>query len=671
MDKEKAKKRIKQLASELKKHNRLYYVDNSPVITDAEYDKLYSELLHLEAEYPEFAIEDSPTKRVGSDLAGNFKAVRHISPMLSMDNTYSHDQIRDFDKRVKKILAAQDVEYAAELKIDGVSVNMLYENGRFLSGATRGDGESGDDISKNLKTIKDIPWDIPKIKGRNPPKLLEVRLEAYMPRKWFEILNKEREENNEQIFKNPRNACAGSLKLLDAAETGKRHLSVFAWGVGAFKGFDFKKHSEALDYLKDAGFKVNPHRKVCKNISEVIEYCGEWKDERAKLDYDIDGMVIKVNSLEGQRILGVRTKSPRWIIAYKFPAEQAMTKLLDVHTQVGRTGIITPVAIMSPVNISGSTVSRATLHNFDEIKRLGVKIGDNVYIEKSGEIIPKVIRVDVDKRTGKEKDIIEPVRCPACNSLLHKDLEEVALRCDNVRCSAQLKQKIIHFASRDAMDIKGLGKSLAGVLVDKNMVKDFSDIYSLTAGQIQNIERFADKSSSNLVEAINKSKKNDIYRLIYGLGIRHIGIHAAWILANRYHSIGALKKETIESLMENNEIGEVMAESIYSFFRTAENVKVLDNMEKLGVRMEEASLDAGSGILSGKTVVVTGTLESYSRNEIEELIRKLGGNPSGSVSKKTDFLLYGKEAGSKLNKARSLGVKVIDENEFKKMIGEK
>jgi len=670
MDRAKAKKNIDRLRKEIRKHNGLYYRDNSPKISDAEYDRLFEKLKDLEHEFPEFITPDSPTRSVGSDAVDSFKSIRHVSQMLSMDNTYSPDEIRSFDERVRKNLKAKDVEYAVELKIDGVSVNLTYRDGMFLSGATRGDGQKGDDITKNLRTIRQIPASFKCTKDMIP-NLIEIRGEAYMPRKKFSGLNGQREKDGQALFANPRNACAGSLKLLDPREVAKRKLSMFVWGIGHVEGMKFKKHSDVMDYLRTAGFNVNPHFKVCPDIEDAIKYCRSWRDKRQGLDYDTDGMVIKVNSLGAQNDLGATSRAPRWIIAYKFPAERAVTKLLDVRFQIGRTGAITPVAIMKPVRISGSTVSRSTLHNFDEIQRLGVKIGDYVTIEKSGEIIPKVISVIKEKRSGLEKDIKAPVKCPSCGSRLHRDTDGVLLRCDSMACRAQIKQKIIHFASRNAMDIKGMGTSITDMFVEKGLINDISDIYRLKKEDILKLERFAQKSADNLIKAIEKSKSNDLHRLVFGLGIRHVGTKAAWILANRYGSIEAIKMAGIDDLEAIQDIGAVMAESIYEFFRTKENVGVLDSLKRSGVSMEMEKAVSKDTAISGKTIVVTGSLEFFTRQEIEDVIIRMGAKASSSVSRNTDLVVKGKDPGTKLKKALSLGVKIIDEDEFKRIIGVK
>ena len=669
MKRDTARKKIEGLRKKINKHNKLYYVENKPEIPDAEYDRLYKELERLEKEFPEFITPDSPTQRVGEEAIEGFVTVKHLSPMLSMDNTYSHEELREFDKRVKKGLKGQKIEYAVELKIDGVSVVLLYKQGKFLRGATRGDGIKGDDISNNVKTVKSVPMGFPSKKAKIPS-IIEIRGEAYMTKAGFEKLNKDRIKKKETLFANPRNACAGSLKLLNSRITQNRHLDMWIWGIGHFEGVKLDTHYEVLEYLKKSGFRVNHNYKLCPSIEDVIKYCDSWQDKKEPLDYEIDGMVIKVNSLKQQEALGRTTKSPRWMIAYKFPAEKVLTKLLKVKMQVGRTGIITPVAIMKPVRVSGTTVSRATLHNFDEIRRLDIRIGDYIYIEKSGEIIPKVLRVSKEKRRGKPTPIKVPRVCPSCASPLHRDPEEVAIRCDSVACPAQLKKNLLHYVSKNAMDIEGMGDAIVDMLVDKKMIKDFSDIYRLKFDNIKRLERFADKSARNLIEAIEKSKSNDVHRLIFGLGIRHVGTRAAWILASGFGSLDKIKNTSRENFTNINEIGPVMAESIYDFFKTPKNIEIIKKLKLAGVKIEQ-KIRLKKSPLKEKTIVVTGTLEGYTRQAIEGLIRTLGGNVSSSVSKNTDFLLCGKEPGSKFEKAGALGVKIINEKEFKRMIGEK
>ena len=666
MDKPDVKKQIEKLRDSIRSNDHKYFAKNKPEITDFEYDRLYRELKGLEEKFPEFVTPDSPTRRVSEKPLSGFCHVRHAISMLSMDNTYSHQELRDFDKRMRKNLGKEKYEYTVEFKIDGVSVSLRYENGDFTVGATRGDGVTGDDVTQNLKTIKSIPLRVSSAK-KKPPALLEVRGEVFMPKGRFAKLNSEREKRGDELFANPRNASAGSLKLLDSRVTAGRCLDIFIWGLTQCEGRDFEKHDESLDYLRALGLKVIPHVKRCKNIGEAIEYCDEWQKKREKLDYEIDGMVVKINTLAQQKKLGRTAKSPRWMIAYKFPAEKALTKLIDVRIQVGRTGAVTPVAILKPVHISGSTVSRATLHNFDEIHRLDVKINDMVYVEKSGEIIPKILSVAREKRTGAEKTIRVPLKCPSCGAPLYKEESEVALRCNNIACPASIKQKILHFASRNAMDIEGLGISLVEQLVESRMVRNYADLYFLKFEDIKKLERFAEKSAKNVIDAIEKSKSRDLARLIFALGIQHVGQKAAWTLAAKFGSLTKLAKESRESLTAVNEIGPVMAESIVNFMKNRKNREVLEELEKANVKAEMPK-SARRAVLKGKTFVITGALKSYTRQGAEELIRSLGGNTSSGVSKNTDFLVLGEEHGSKLEKARKLGIKTINENEFKKMI---
>ena len=667
MTKPDVKKEIEKLREEIRQHDYLYYVEDKPRLTDQEYDRLYRSLKDLEEANPELVTPDSPTRRVGGQPSKGFPTVKHIVPMMSLDNTYSADEIREFDERVRKNLKGEKVEYTVELKFDGVSASLSYRDGKWMQGSTRGDGVEGDDVSNNLRTIRSIPLifrkDVKKIPG-----LIEVRGEVYMTKKALERLNGEKGRAGEEPFANPRNAAAGSLKLLDPKIVATRGLDIFIWGIGHYEGIDFTTHAQVLGYLKDAGFKVNPHYKVCGTIEEVIDYCNSFEDKRDKFDFEIDGMVLKVNDLAQQKRLGATAKSPRWAIAYKFPAEKALTDVEDIIVGVGRTGAITPVAVLKPVHLSGTTVSRASLHNFDEIARLDVRIGDKVYVEKSGEIIPKVINVAREKRTGREKPFSIPAKCPACGSKLVRVHEEVALRCENAGCPAQIKEMVLHFASRDAMDIAGMGEATVRELVDSALIKDYGDIYYLKLAEVEELERMAEKSAANLIEAIADSKSRDLNRLIYGLGIRHVGEHAAWVLANRFDSVDRLQHASQEELAEVPEMGPVMAESVYNFFRNKENLRIMKKLKDAGVRMTQAFQKADTGPLAGKAVVITGTLKSFSRSEAEEAVRKAGGNPSSSVSKNTDFVVVGEEPGSKVDKAKALGVKIIGEEDLKKLI---
>jgi len=667
MDNKETRERITKLRELIEYHDRKYFVENAPEIPDRRYDKLYRELGGLEEKFPEFRTPDSPTARLGEKPAEGFKSVRHARPMLSMDNTYSREELESFDERVKKNLGKEKYEYAVEFKIDGVSVSLTYTNGKFTRGATRGNGTVGDDVSFNLKTIRSIPLNLSR-KSAKVPSQIEVRGEVFMTRKWFDRLNEEREERGEDLFANPRNASAGSLKLLDPRVTAKRHLDIFIWGAGEYTGVDIKVHDELLKFLKKLGLKVIPHAERCVDIKEVIKLCDRWQKKSGELDYAIDGMVVKVNSLDQQRKLGRTSKSPRWMIAYKFPAEKALTQILDVKVQVGRTGAVTPVAILKPVHISGTTVSRATLHNFDEIKRLDVKIRDKVFIEKSGEIIPKILSVAREKRTGRETAIKVPVKCPSCGAPLSRDSGGVALRCDNTSCAAQIKQNILHFASRNAMDIEGLGESVVQQLVEKGLVRDYADLYYLRSEDVKKLERFADKSARNIIDALEKSKQNELDRLVFALGIRHVGRKAAWTLASKFGSLREVAKQSARSLTAINEVGPVMADSITSFFGNQKNREVLEKLKMARVRTTMA-VSKEKAVLEGKNFVVTGALKNYTRQGIEELIRRLGGNASSVAGKNTDFLVLGEDPGSKLAKAKKLGIKMINEDEFKKLIG--
>ena len=661
---ERPEEKIDKLINLLNYYNYKYYVENNPVVSDYEYDKLYHQLLELEKKYPQFIKPYSPTQRVGGQPLKEFKTVQHKIPMLSIDNTYSSDELIEFDKRVKRMADVEYVDYVVELKYDGVAVSLIYEDGKFTLGASRGDGFRGDDITENLKTVKTLPLSIPYKKP------IEVRGEVYMRKDDFEKLNREREKNGEQLFANPRNATAGSLKLLDSKEVAKRNLQLFVYQ--GIVGNDFETHWDVMNFLKELGFPVSPHMKHAENIKEVIDYCNEWEEKRFSLPYNIDGMVVKVNSLSLQEKLGTTTKSPRWVVAYKFPAEQVSTIIKDVTVQVGRTGTLTPVAILEPVEISGTIVSRATLHNFDEIKRLGVKIGDRVFVEKGGEIIPKIVKVIPEARDGDEKDIPVPEKCPVCGNPVIKDTGEVAIRCPNVRCPAQVKERIIHFASKNAMDIEGLGEQWVNIFVDKGLLSDYGDIYYLKYENLINLERMGDKSVKNLLNAIKDSKNRPLSRLIFALGIRYIGTHASEILAENFSSIDHLAEATFDQLSSIDEIGPVMAESIVEFFKNEENLRVIEKLKKAGVKTsrEEKEIEK-KDVLSGLTFVITGTLKNYTRDEITDYIKSLGGKVSSSVSKKTDYIICGEEPGSKLQRGKQLGIKIISEEEFEQLVKER
>jgi len=660
------KKRIEQLRDKIRRHDYLYYVLNQPQISDRQYDKLFAELKVLEQEHPELITPDSPTQRVSERPLEGFATVRHKVPMLSMDNTYNADELRAFDDRVYKQLGSRDYDYVIELKIDGLAISLRYEDGRLITAATRGDGEVGDDVTANVRTIKAIPLVL--FDGRDIPAVLEVRGEVYMPTKSFIQLNKQRAEAGEPVFANPRNAAAGSLKLLDARITAQRNLSFFAYAVGEVSKSLAENHYQTLQKFKNLGLPVNPHIKRAKDVDEALDICLSWSQKRLELDYKIDGMVIKVNRFDQRDILGATGRAPRWCISYKFPAERAQTVIESIDVQVGKSGILTPVANLTPVQLSGTTVKRASLHNFDELRRLDARCGDTVLIEKAGEIIPQVIEVKKDLRPEGAATFKIPKKCPICGSEVVKDEEGVYIRCINPDCMGQLKERLRYFAGRDQMDIEHLGTSLIEQLVETGLVKNFADLYKLQKSQLAALERMAEKSAANVIEAIEKSKSRPLWRLVAALGIRHIGGQSAQILAEHFGSLEALRNADKEALETIDQIGPSMAESVYEYFRNQQNRAVIDELLAAGVKTERPKKVKVTGKLAGKTVVVTGALEKFARRQVEQAIKQAGGKPSSSVSKKTDFVLAGKEPGSKLEKALQLGIKVINEKQFLEML---
>jgi len=670
MNRAAAKKRIAELRDQIHRYDHLYHVEAKSEISDFEYDKLYAELKTLEEQFPGLITPDSPTQRGSGQPLKEFKSVRHAVPMMSLDNTYSLDELRAFDNRVHRLLPDEKVEYVLEPKIDGVSITVRYEDGQLAVGATRGDGTTGDDITANLKTIRAIPL---QLHGKGLPKQLEVRGEAYIPVEDFKKLNAAREKAGEPLFQNPRNTAAGSLKQLDPATVAKRPLKAIFYAVA--DGGQFKKQSDVLEALKKFDFPTHRYWWICKDIEEVIARAGELQKLEEKLPFEIDGAVIKVNNLDQWKRLGTTAKAPRFAIAYKYSHEQAQTKLKDITIQVGRTGTLTPVAELEPVFLAGSTISRATLHNEEEIKRKDIRIGDTVIIEKAGEVIPAVIGFVKEKRPQNAKpfDFHKHIhgKCPACGGPIARDPEFVAWRCENIACPAQLKRTVGHFASRGAMDIEGMGEVLVNQLVDKQHVHDVADIYSLTAEQLADLERMGEKSAANVVTAIAESKERELWRLIHGLGVLHVGEGGARKLADHFHDLDALAHADIEKLQEAEDVGPVMAQSVHDFFHNPRNQAVIEKLRKAGVKMKEKATPkaAASGPFAGKTVVVTGTLAKLSRDEAKEALRKAGATVTDSVSKKTDFLIVGEDAGSKLDKARTLGVKSLSESEFLKMMG--
>ncbi|MFA5252635.1 MAG: NAD-dependent DNA ligase LigA [Phycisphaerae bacterium] len=658
------KKQIEQLRDEIRRHDYLYYVLNQPRISDQQYDKLFAELKSLEEQHPELITPDSPTQRVSERPLEGFKTVRYAIPMLSIDNTYSADELRAFDERVAKGLDRRDYDYVVELKIDGVASSLRYEHGLLVTGATRGDGRVGDDVTANVRTIKAIPL---RLTG-DVPDVLEVRGEVYMPTKSFVALNKQREKEGEALFANPRNATAGSLKLLDSRITARRNLAFFAYATGEISQPLGKDHYETLQAFKKLGLPVNPNIKEAKNIDEVIEICNSWDKKREQLEYQIDGMVVKVNSLDQREILGFTGRAPRWCISYKFAAEQAETVVESIDVQVGKGGTLTPVANLTPVFLAGTTVKRASLHNFDQMKRLDVREGDTVVIEKAGEIIPQVIEVKKERRPKGATPFKPPEKCPNCGGDVKKDAEGVFLRCVNPHCLGQLKERVKYFAGREQMDIENLGEALIEQLVDSGLVKNFADIYKLTKDELAELERMADKSAQNVIDSIEASKTRPLWRLVAGLGIRHIGSQTARVLAEHFGSLDAIRNASQAELDAIEQVGEKVAESVYGFFRNDRNIAVIKELISAGVKPELPKKARAKGKLAGKTIVITGTLENFSRGQIEEAIRNAGGKATSTVSKNTDFVLAGEDPGSKLDKAKKLGVKIISEKEFMNML---
>lgn len=659
------KKRIAQLRNEIRKHDYLYYVLNQPKISDRQYDKLFAELQELEQANPQYKTADSPTQRVSEQPLEGFETVRHAVPMLSMDNTYNADELSAFDERVCKQLGERDYDYVVELKIDGVAISLRYEKGELVTGATRGDGEVGDDVTANVRTIKAIPLVL--LGDEQIPDVLEVRGEVYMPTKAFIELNKLRAEAGEPVFANPRNAAAGSLKLLDAKITAARKLSFFAYSTSEVSLPLADNHYQTLQRFKKFGLPVNPNIRQAKDINKALNICLSWSEKRLKLDYQIDGMVIKVNRFDQRDILGATGRAPRWCISYKFPAERAETIVESIDVQVGKSGILTPVANLTAVQLSGTTVKRASLHNFDELRRLDVRQGDTVLVEKAGEIIPQVVEVKKRLRPAGAVPFRIPKKCPNCSSSVAKDEDGVYIRCLNPDCLGQLKERLRYFAGRGQMDIEHLGDALIEQLVDRGLVKNFAELYKLQKAELAELERMADKSAANVIEAIEESKSRPLWRLIAALGIRHIGGQSAQILAEHFGSLNALMAADKEALEDIDQIGPAMAESVYEYFRNKKNRAVIDGLLAAEVKPQRPRAKR-SGKLAGKTIVVTGTLKNFTRQQAEFTIRQAGGKPSGSVSKKTDFVLAGEEPGSKLDKARQLGVKVIGEKEFMEML---
>ncbi len=658
MELEQARKKARELREKLNYHSYRYYVLDDPEITDEEYDRMMRELIELEERFPEVVTPDSPTRRVGAPPDQAFQPVRHKARMLSLDNVFNEEELRAFIRRVEAQVGETD--YVCELKIDGAGIALTYEDGILVRGATRGDGVTGEDVTANLRTIRSLPL---RLLGDHSVSYLEIRGEVFMPRAAFEALNRQREEEGQPPFANPRNAAAGSLRQLDPRVTASRNLDLICYEIGYVEGVSFRTHCEVLKQIAAWGFRVSEHWRPAAGVEEVVGFCREWAEKRGSLSYDVDGAVIKVNRLDLRERLGATSKAPRWAVAFKFPAEEKITRLLDIEVNVGRTGALTPVAVLEPVFVGGSTVSRATLHNEDEVRRKGIKIGDMVLVHKAGEVIPEVIKPIVEMRDGSERDFVMPETCPACGGKVFRLEGEVVSRCVNVDCPARLFESILHFGSRDAMDIDGLGPATIKELMQKGYVRKVEDIYYLKEEQLYDLTGFKDKAVANLMASIARSKKRPLSRLLFALGIRHVGSHVAEVLARHFRSMDALASASEEELLAIEEIGPTIAESIRAFFAEPRNLELIRRLKEAGVNMEE-EVEEGPGNLEGLTFVLTGSLDSMTREEAKRRIEAAGGRVSSSVSRKTDYVVAGKDPGSKYEKAKELGVPIIGEREF-------
>jgi len=658
-----AEQKIRKLREEIKYHEKKYYVDNDPQIADYEFDLLVKSLKELEKQFPELITSDSPTQRVGEQPISGFLSVEHSQPMLSLDNCYSYEELEEFEERIHKVIPGEKVEYVAELKIDGLGISVIYRDGGFTQAVTRGDGYRGDEVTSNVKTIRSLPL---TIKDHHE---IEVRGEVYLPFSSFEMTNKEREKKGEPLFANPRNAAAGSLRLLDPREVASRQLDVFLYSIFT-EGKEQKSQWDSLKRLKELGFKTNPHSRRCASLAQIRSFWEEWNEKRENLDYDVDGVVVKVDSVRQQNVLGRTAKFPRWAISFKFPARQATTQIKDIRIQVGRTGALTPVAILEPVQLSGITISRSTLHNEDEVKRKDIRIGDHVLIERSGDVIPKVVSVMKERRTGKESRFVFPSRCPVCNSSVFKPEGEAISRCENPSCPARLRESLLHFASRRAMNIEGLGDALVDQLLDNELVRSIPDLYHLKLQNLENLERMGSKSSQNLLDEIAKSKQRTLPRLIFALGIRYVGERTAQALAAHFKDLEKLSTARLEELVQVEDVGPKVGESIVFFFRQPENRELLSRLKKAGLSLshkEEAK--RGDLPLAGQTFVLTGKLSDFTRDGAAEIIEKLGGTVSSSVSSRTTSVIVGESPGSKLIQAKRLGIPTMGEKEFAKLVG--
>ena len=665
MNKLDAKKRIKELREKTEYYAKKYYDDDKPEISDFEYDMLMVELRNLEKEYPEFISKDSLTQKVGGHVKEGFQKVTHEVPLQSLQDVFSFEEVEEFDERIRKQAeenGIKEVNYVVETKIDGLSAALEYKQGKFVRGATRGNGLVGEDVTQNLKTVKTIPMELTDQID------ITVRGEVFISKQDFEKMNKEREENEEELFANARNAAAGSLRQLDSKITAKRPLDIYIFNVQKIEGKTFHSHFEELEYLSKLGFNVNPVRIPCKTIQEAEQAIEEIGEDREKLTFGIDGAVIKVDDLHFREILGSTIKVPRWAVAYKYPPEKKETILKDIICQVGRTGVITPMAILEPVKVAGSTISKTTLHNEDFIKEKELKIGDTVVIQKAGDVIPEIVEVVKGKRTGNEKDFEMPKACPVCGAPTVREEGEAAVRCTGIECPAKLFRNLVHFVSREAMDISGLGENIIQQLLDKNLIKNIADIYTLKFEDISSLKKNGKKFAQNLVDAIERSKQNDLSKLITALGIRHVGVKASRVLAKKYKTMDNLMNASFEELSMIDDIGPIVANSIREFFLEEQTIDLINKLKIAGVNINSLEEESEDNRFEGKTFVLTGSLEEFTRNEASEIIERLGGKTSGTVSKKTDYVLAGEDAGSKLTKAQNLGITVISETEFKEML---
>ena len=667
MNEKQAKKRIEELRKEVEYHAKKYYDDDSPEISDFEYDMLMVELRNLEKEYPQFQSKESLTQKVGGHVKEGFKKVTHEVPLQSLQDVFSIEEVVDYVNKINEKAKENGIEnnkYVVETKIDGLSAAIEYKNGKFVRGATRGNGLVGEDVTENIKTIKTIPMELKENID------ITVRGEIFISKDDFEKMNQEREENEEELFANARNAAAGSLRQLDSKITAKRPLDIYIFNVQKIDGKQFNSHFEELEYLDKLGFNVNPVRIPCKDINEIKKAIEEIGNDREKLTFGIDGAVVKVDELDFREILGTTAKTPRWAIAYKYPPEKKETKLKDIICQVGRTGVITPMAILEPVKVAGSTISKTTLHNEDFIKQKELKIGDTVVIQKAGDVIPEIVGVNKEKRTGEEKDFEMPKKCPVCGAETLRIEGEAAVRCTGIECPAKLFRNLVHFVSREAMNIDGLGESIIGQLLERKLIENIADIYTLEFEDVASLKKNGKKFAQNLIDSINRSKENDLYRLITALGIRHVGTKASKILARKYKNIDNLMEATSEELGLIDDIGPIVADSIREFFLQDQTIDLIKRLKESGVNTKNLDEKSEDNRFEGKIFVLTGSLEKYTRQEASDIIEKLGGKTSSTVSKKTNYVLAGEEAGSKLTKAQNLGIEIITEEQFQQMLGQ-